>query len=646
MVLAVPVKRSIDGDPITLFDPLAKRWMMSQFALPNYPSGPFYQCIAISQTADPTGAWFRYAFVVHDTKMNDYPKFGVWPDAYYMTVNQFQNSAWAGAGVVAFEREKMLSGQQARMIYFDLYAVNPNIGGMLPADLDGLTAPPVGTPGLFASVDDAFWIGPTDSIRLWEFDLDWAAPQNASFGDPAGGDRAIANRYLPVTSFNLMPSSYYAIPQLNSTVKLDQIGDRAMYRLAYRNFGDHQSLVFNHTVKADGTDRAGVRWYELRNSGPGWTVFQQGTFAPSDGLYRWMGSAAMDHDGNLAIGYSLSGTTRYPSIAAAGRLADDPLGEMTLGESILVEGGGYQSHSAARWGDYSMMAVDPLDDCTFWYTNEYMPSSSAVGWLTRITAFRYPSCNSGPSGEIQGEIRDVDSGVPVSGAVVHVGGYQTVSSIDGNYQLTVPVGTYSVEVSKEGYQPETVSGVVISENDITSLDIDLTALPAVLVSGVVSDGSAHGWPLYAKITISSSQSDQVVYTDPFTGSYQISLYQNQDYEFLVEAVLPGYDLVQFNRTYTTANQSEDISLTINQQTCNAPGYGWAGGLAESFDYPTLPDGWQVVDNVDTGALWTFSPTRVNRTGGSGNFAIADSDAAGFVDMDTSLVSPSVDLSGG
>ncbi|MAT44136.1 MAG: hypothetical protein CL609_17525 [Anaerolineaceae bacterium] len=634
-----------DGDPITLFDPLAKRWMMSQFALPYYPSGPFYQCIAISQTADPTGAWYRYAFVVHETKMNDYPKFGVWPDAYYMSVNQFQNSSWAGAGVVAFEREKMLSGQQARMVYFDLYAVNPNIGGLLPADLDGLTSPPEGLPGLFASVDDASGIGPLDSIRLWEFDVDWATPQNASFGNPSGSDRAIANAYLPVTSFNLMPSIYYAVPQFNTTVKLDHIGDRAMYRLVYRNFGDYQSLVFNHTVKADGTDRAGVRWYELRNSGTTWTIHQQSTFAPPDDLYRWMGSVAMDHDGNLALGYSLSGTTRYPSIAATGRLSADPLGEMTLGETILMEGGGYQAHSAARWGDYSMMAVDPLDDCTFWYTNEYLPVSSSTGWVTRISAFRYPTCNSGPSGEIQGVIRDVNTGTSISGAVVQVGSYQTVSGSEGNYVLAVPVGTYQVDVSKEGYQPETVTGVVVSDGAVTTLDIDLTVLPTVLMHGLVFDGSGHGWPLYAKITVSSSQSDQVIYTDPFTGMYQISLYQGQSYTFMVEAVLPGYQPLIFDRTYSTTDQQEDISLSINQQICSAPGYGWAGGLAESFDYPTIPDGWQVTDNAGTGAVWTFSPTRDNLTGGSGNFVIADSDSAGFVNMDTSLVSPSVDLSG-
>ncbi len=378
-----------DGDPVTLFDPLANRWMMSQFALPNgTTSGPYYQCIAISQSANPTGAWYRYEFQVHATKMNDYPKFGVWPDAYYMTVNQFQNRVWAGAGVYAFERTKMLAGLPATFVYFDLASVNNNLGGMLPADLDGVTPPPSGTPGLFAEVDDATWVGPADAIRIWEFDVNWSNPTSSTFGSQSGGDIANANVYLPVAGFTPMPCTY-CIPQQGTTVKLDSLADRAMYRLAYRNFGDHQAMVFNHTVKADGVDRAGVRWYELNNSGSGWTVNQQGTYAPADGLYRWMGSIAMDSAGNMALGYSLSGSTMFPSIAATGRLSGDAAGEMTQGETILMPGGGYQSSSSSRWGDYSMMGIDPQDDCTFWYTNEYMAANSTSNWKTRISAFRY-----------------------------------------------------------------------------------------------------------------------------------------------------------------------------------------------------------------------------------------------------------------
>ncbi len=166
---------SNDGDPIVLYDQAADRWLISQFALPNYPSGPFYQCIAISQTPNPTGAWHRYSYIVSNTKMNDYPHFGVWPDGYYMTVNQFSSGSlnWAGAGVVVFERDKMLLGQTARMVYFDMYNVDPNLGGMLPADLDGTTPPPAGAPNIILQVDDNAWGYSPDQIEYWNFHVDW-----------------------------------------------------------------------------------------------------------------------------------------------------------------------------------------------------------------------------------------------------------------------------------------------------------------------------------------------------------------------------------------------------------------------------------------------------------------------------------------
>ena len=176
---------SNDGDPIVLFDQLSNRWLMSQFALPGGASG-FHQCIAISQSADPTGAWHRYDFLLSTTKLNDYPKFGVWPDAYYMTINQFNSSgtAWLGAGALAFERQRMLQGLSAQMIYFDLESVNSNFGGQLPSDWDGMTPPPAGAPNYFAEVDDdgvSPALGP-DALRIWKFHVDWTTPANSTFG--------------------------------------------------------------------------------------------------------------------------------------------------------------------------------------------------------------------------------------------------------------------------------------------------------------------------------------------------------------------------------------------------------------------------------------------------------------------------------
>jgi hypothetical protein len=633
-----------DGDPITLFDPLAKRWLMSQFALPyGVYSGPYYQCIAISQSADPTGAWYRYEFEVHATKMNDYPKFGVWPDAYYMTVNQFQNGSWAGAGVYAFERERMLAGLPAAMVYFDLASVNINVGGMLPADLDGNIPPPDGTPGLFAEVDDANWVGPADAIRLWEFDVNWSNPLSSTFGNQSGGDIANANVYLPVSAFTPIPCDY-CIPQQGTTVKLDSLADRAMYRLAYRNFGDHQTMVFNHTVKADGVDRAGIRWYELGNYGSGWTVSQQSTYAPSDGLYRWMGSIAMDGAGNMALGYSLSGTALYPSIAATGRLSGDPADQMTQGETMLMSGSGYQSSSSSRWGDYSMMGIDPQDDCTFWYTNEYLASSSTSGWKTRISAFRFVNCGITEAGMIQGVITDSSSGALLANAGVSSNGTETVSDSNGEYSLTLPAGTYDLTAAKYGYESQTITNLIVNSGETTTQDFALSAFPQSLVHGQVYEGGVHGWPLYTRITFSTDQFETTIFSDPFDGSYAINLVQGVTYQVSAEAVSSGYLLNNFSFLPSSADETRDIIMLIDGTSCQAAGYQLQGGLVQNFDSAQLPSGWQIIDETGSGAIWEFSSVYDNNTGGSGNFAIADSDKFGTVNMTTSLISPSVNLS--
>lgn len=374
-----------DGDPIVLYDHLADRWFISQFALPRFPFGPFYQCIAVSQTPDPTGAWFRYAFEYSRNKMNDYPHFGVWPDGYYMSVNQFSAGSlnWAGQGVAVFERDKMLAGQPARMIKFDLYGTDANLGGMQPSDLDG-PLPPSGAPNVFAEIDDDAWGYSPDQLQLWQFTANWVNTASSSFTKIGT---------IPVAAFDTeMCGSRTCIPQPGGT-PVDAISDRLMYRLQYRNFGGYETLVTNHTVDVDGTNHAGVRWYELRKSGGAWSLYQQGTFAP-DANHRWMASAAMNGQGEIALGYSISSTTVYPSVYFTGRLPGDPPGLMTMGEGSIVNGNGYQGHSASRWGDYSSMSVDPTDDCTFWYTQEYYMDRTASGaaWQTRVGSFRLSAC--------------------------------------------------------------------------------------------------------------------------------------------------------------------------------------------------------------------------------------------------------------
>jgi uncharacterized repeat protein (TIGR01451 family) len=402
------------GDPIVQYDPLANRWLISQFNFPGVAVilPPYDQCIAISQTPDPTGAYFLYDFRYSETIFNDYPHFGVWPDAYYMSVNQFDVQAggliasFHSGGACAFEREKMLAGDpSARQVCFDESAFDPKdangdfvYGGQLPADLDGTgigtsfaSPPPAGAPNYFMQFVDSTTAG-QDKLLLFKFHVDWANPASSWFGTGPGAGHGVPIS-IPVADFNsnLCNFARNCIPQKDSADGLDSISDRLMYRLAYRNFGDHESLLMNHTVNVgDATNHVGIRWYELRDPNGTPSVYQQSTWAP-DGEHRWMGSVAMDGRGDIALGYSLSSKSRNPAIAYTARRAGDPLGQMTLGEGLMYQGLGAQVGTSNRWGDYSSISVDP-NGCAFWFTTEHYLGTGTFNWGTRIGSFTLPTC--------------------------------------------------------------------------------------------------------------------------------------------------------------------------------------------------------------------------------------------------------------
>jgi hypothetical protein len=374
-----------DGDPILLYDNDADRWLISQFAFPGSLPGnsEFHQCIAVSATGDPTGSWHRYDFFWSFTTLNDYPHFGVWPDAYYLAVNQFNETdfAWRGQGVAAFERDRMLQGLSAQMVMFDLFAHNPNFGGQQPADWDGPFpfADGVTPPGLFAEWDDSTWIGPVDAVRLWEFDVDWTTPANSTFGIGLDPNNTVQTADVDPTVFN--------VPQPVPGIDLDAIADRLMNRMAYRDFGTHESIVTNHTVDANGANRAGIHWLEIRSpfaDGPegAATVYQQGVWSP-DSTHRWMGSIAQDGAGNIALGYSASSTSVMPAIRYAVRTSGDALGTLRS-EAEAFASTGVQT-GIDRWGDYSSMNIDPSDNA-FWYTTEFY-LSNGTSWRTGIASF-------------------------------------------------------------------------------------------------------------------------------------------------------------------------------------------------------------------------------------------------------------------
>lgn len=372
-----PCQTTNDGDPIVQYDQLADRWVLTQFAV---SSTPYRQCVAVSTTSDATGSYNRYEFT-YGTSFNDYPKLGVWPDGYYITYNMFANgSTFSGSRVCALDRARMLAGLSATQQCFQL---SNSFGSVLPADLDGPTTPPAGAPNYMISDGN-------NSLLFWRFHVDWTTPANTTLTGPITIPVASFSHPCPTTSRGA------CVPQPSTQQKLETLADRLMYRFAYRNFGTHESLVVNQAVKV-GTNKknivTGIRWYELRNPGgnpP--TVFQQSTYSPTAD-WRWMGSAAMDKLGNLAIGYSISNSSSLrPTIRFAARNVSDPLNTLSS-EVNLQTGTGSQTQSLARWGDYSTLSVDPSDDCTMWYTNEYLATSGTFNWHTRIASFKLGACN-------------------------------------------------------------------------------------------------------------------------------------------------------------------------------------------------------------------------------------------------------------
>ncbi len=402
---AVPDCAGNSGDPVVLYDQFADRWLLSQFTA----AGPqYWDCVAISQTPDPTGPYYRYAFLTQPdpdlpggTFFPDYPKYSVWKDSYVLTTRDFGDISAYGISVYALEKNKLVNGEpKARAVQFflDSNVVPLNLigDGLLPPDVDGKTKPKNDAPALIVGTqDDNAPYGATfDALNLWELRVQWNSKPTASLGGPI---------QLPVASFDsIFPCgpSRGCIPQpgiTNPDQWLDVLSyrQRPTYRLAYRNFGAYESLVTNQSVEA-APGLAGVRWYEIRRINGAYSVYQQGTYAP-DNVNRWMGSAAMDRNGNIAVGYSVSNATDvYPGIRYTGRLAGDPLGQMTLGEGTIIAGSGVQRTANSRWGDYTSLNVDPVDDCTFWYVNEYYTLagqlSSTAGWQTRIGSFKLPGC--------------------------------------------------------------------------------------------------------------------------------------------------------------------------------------------------------------------------------------------------------------
>ena len=352
----------INGDPIAQYDKLANRWVLSAIATTN-DNPPYAVCFAVSQSSDATGAYYLYEFD-YGNVVPDYDKLGVWPDAYYVTYNTFN----PGAMLCALDRNSMLSGAAATEQCFQLES--SDYLGVLPSDVDGTASPPAGSPNYLLNFG-------VNSLNEWQFHVDWVNPDNTSLAGPIS---------IPVKPFTPTCGGATGRCVPDKGTEVTAMGDRLMYRLAYRNFGDHESLLVNHTVVAG--PQYGIRWYELRTPMTP-TVYQSGTYAPGKSLYRWMGSIAMDKAGDIAVGYSAADSAEYASIRYTGRTPDTARGKL-LGEKTVITGGGIETSNS--WGDYTGISVDPVDDCTFYYTNEYMKAPGSNNWSTEISAFKFPGC--------------------------------------------------------------------------------------------------------------------------------------------------------------------------------------------------------------------------------------------------------------
>jgi hypothetical protein len=643
------------GDPIAQYDKAADRWLISQ--LGNF-SAPFTECIAVSQTSDPTGAYNLYSYNF-DPNFNDYPKFGVWPtatnSAYTATYNLFLNGGpFVGSALCAYDRAAMLSGAASPAEV--CFTIN-NDGGFLPSDLDGSTPPPDLTPAYFLTFETL------SSLRLYQLAPNFANPGSSTLSAPID---------IGVASFNEACGGGTCIPQSGTSQRLDSLGDRLMYRLAYRNFGDHDALVVNQSVAAGSS--VGVRWYELRSPLNGaFTLFQQGTFAP-DSIYRWMGSAAMDQAGDLAIGYTASSSSLHPSIRYTGRTPADAPGTMRA-ESSLLEGTGSQTGGLSRWGDYSALRIDPSDDCTFWYTNQYQPSNGSFNWATFVGSFKFSNCGTAtpdfsvaaspasqtvvqgnptsytvtvsPSGGFTGNVNLAVSGFP-SGATPTfitnpIAGGSGSSTLNVSTTANTAPGTYTLTITGTSTSPNLTHSTTVTlvVNSAPTPNFSISASPS---SRTITQGNSTSYTatvtpsggFTGSVSLSSNQpsggtatfspASITITSGPGSSTLNVSTTAN---------TAPGTYTLTITGTSTSPSLTHSTTITLIVNAAGSADFSISAspssrtvtaGNGTSYTATVSPSGSFTgnvslsVSGIPSGATATFSPNPI--TGGSGNSTIS------------------------
>jgi len=549
------------GDPIVLWDKISGRWLISQLAFTtNFKTN--YVCIAISKTSDATGAFNVYAFSF--AQLPDYPKFGVWSSSdtsggsdYYMSANLFSTALYYGPVVCAFNGGDMQNNRTARFACVKPSSATSHFS-LLPSDVDGTSPPGVGEPNYFVELGTGISSSSGNSLKMLPFKASWSTT--------AGSLNSPSAINITVPSYSFACGGGTCIPQPQTTKQLDSLGDRLMYRLAFRK-GAYETLLVNHSVDT-GAGVVGLRWYEIRsNSGStlesSRTVHQAGTYSP-DNSYRWMGSIAEDKNGNIGIAYSLASSLISPSIMYSGRAATttDPLG--TLGTEVtLLQGTGSET-GASRWGDYTSLALDPADDCTFWYTNEFFNGSSSYSWRTRIAAFSFSDCGTSSK---QTSTTTVSSSLNPSNvgdavtfiATVTPGATGSIEFFDGSTSL----GVQPVSASQASLTTSTLSAGAHTITAVYGGDNTYNGSTAALTQTVNSTTPTGSFSLSTDSTSQSvSRNGQASFTVTVTQHDGF----NSDVALSASGVPPQSTATFSPASVTGGSGSSTLTITIGRNT--------------------------------------------------------------------------------